>query len=134
MIKSSKNYSFEDSINYFAKATLLSNLTLNSSKEYKYNIAKNFNHKGVQYQIDPINVYTYNAHKSFNAYPVNYTGTPYLNYGGIQYFSLGKLNGDKSFIFNIPEGVNYEFVVRTNTEYKEARSQELQGKLLKLAN
>lgn len=124
---------FEETVQDFSKATLLSNNKFTGNEMYKYNIGKTFVQDGVKFKIGPINVHNYTKYDipGFVTYGTNYYNAPDLDYGGVQYFKLGKgLTGDKSFELYVPAGVAYQVIVKdSDGTYDEDKSKEVEDSI-----
>lgn len=130
------NKTFEETVKDFAKATLLSDNKFTGNEMYKYNVGRTFDQSGMEFKIGPINVHNYvrETIPGFVTFKTNYDKAPIMSYGGVQYFKLGEgLNGDKSFELTVPDGVEYQVVVKdANGNYDEEKSKELEKNMLKM--
>lgn len=128
------NESFLDTIKNFGKAAILSNDDSLIGKKYWFNKSKIIvNHNGILYEFEPINLFDSNLVGSyaFQLYGLNDTSVPLLKGGANMFYKLGEnLQGTKKFTFVVPEGVQFEAIVKNaDGSYNETKSKEIQGKI-----
>jgi len=127
---------FLDTIKNFGKASVLSdNDSVLKGTKYWMNNRPEFqvNEGGVLYSFEPINLFDNKlvGKYSFRFFNVGDTNAPLLNGGANMFYDLGrgsKLTGNKKFNFNLPEGVDFEIIVKdASGVYNKKKSLEIQN-------